>query len=99
MFRPRLWSPGDIVDGPFRAGYLRPPGRQRGTGGPGHISPLAHRHLYDDRNPAFLPGGEAARQWEAATGALVRRSRLRVESGLIFGGVAALAVGEVKFKL
>ena len=33
--------------------------------------------IYDDRNPAFLPGGEAARQWEAATGALVRRSRLR----------------------
>ena len=33
--------------------------------------------IYDDRNPAFLPGGEAAQQWEAATGALVRRSRLR----------------------
>ena len=32
--------------------------------------------IYDDRNPAFLPGGEAAQQWEAATWALVRRSRL-----------------------
>ena len=32
---------------------------------------FAHPH------PAFLPGGEAAPQWEAATGALVRRSRLR----------------------
>ena len=33
--------------------------------------------IYDERNPAFLPGGEAARQWEAATGALVQRSLLR----------------------
>ena len=35
--------------------------------------------IYDNRNPAFQPGGEAARQWEAATGALaklVRRSLL-----------------------
>ena len=28
--------------------------------------------IYDDRNPAFLPGGEAARQWQSATGALMR---------------------------
>ena len=33
--------------------------------------------IYDDRNPAYLPGGEAARQWDAATGALVRRPLLR----------------------
>ena len=33
--------------------------------------------IYDDRSPAFLPGGEAAQQWEAATRALVQRSRLR----------------------
>ena len=32
--------------------------------------------IYDERNPAFLPGGEAARQWEAATRA-VRRPLLR----------------------
>ena len=33
--------------------------------------------IYDERNPAFLPGGAAARQWEAATGALVRWPLLR----------------------
>ena len=33
--------------------------------------------IYDDRNPAFQPGGEATRQWEAVTGALVRRPLLR----------------------
>ncbi len=33
--------------------------------------------IYDERNPAFLPSGEAARQWEAATGAVVRRPLLR----------------------
>jgi len=33
--------------------------------------------IYDDRNPAFLPGGEAARQWAAAAGAPVRRPLLR----------------------
>ena len=32
----------------------------------------------DARHPAFLPGGEAARQWEAATGVLVRRPLLRL---------------------
>ena len=31
----------------------------------------------DARHPAFLSGGEAARPWEAATGAPVRRPRLR----------------------
>ena len=31
----------------------------------------------DARHPAFLPGGEAARPWDAATGALVRRPRRR----------------------
>ena len=30
------------------------------------------RVLDDARHPAFLPGGEAARPWDAATGALVR---------------------------
>ena len=33
--------------------------------------------IYDARHPAFLPGGEAAQQWEAATGARVRRPRRR----------------------
>ena len=33
--------------------------------------------IYDDRNPAFLPGGKARRQWEAATGALGVRPLLR----------------------
>ena len=33
--------------------------------------------IYDDRNPCFLPGGEAARQWQAATAALVKRPLLR----------------------
>ena len=31
----------------------------------------------DARHPAFLPGGEAARPWEAATGARERRPRRR----------------------
>ena len=31
----------------------------------------------DARHPAFPPGGEAARPWDAATGARVRRPRLR----------------------
>ena len=31
----------------------------------------------DERHPVFLSGGEAARQWEAATGARVRRPRRR----------------------
>ena len=31
----------------------------------------------DVHHPTFLPGGEAARPWEAATGARVRRPRLR----------------------
>ena len=31
----------------------------------------------DARHPTFLPGGEAARPWDAATGALVRRPRRR----------------------
>ena len=31
----------------------------------------------DARHPAFLPGGEAARPWDAATGARVRWPRLR----------------------
>ena len=33
------------------------------------------RVIDDARHPAFLPGGEAARPWDAATGALVRRPR------------------------
>ena len=33
--------------------------------------------IYDERNPAFLQGGEAAQQWDAATQALVRRPLLR----------------------
>ena len=36
-----------------------------------------HALVIDDaRHPAFLSGGEAARPWDAATGALVRRPRL-----------------------
>ena len=35
------------------------------------------RVINDARHPAFLPGGEAARPWDAATGALVRRPRRR----------------------
>ena len=35
----------------------------------------------DARHPTFLPGGEAARPWDAATGALVRRPRRRRCSG------------------
>ena len=31
----------------------------------------------DARHPTFLPAGEAARPWDAATGALVRRPRRR----------------------
>ena len=31
----------------------------------------------DARHPVFLSGGEAARPWDAATGARVRRPRLR----------------------
>ena len=37
-----------------------------------------HALVIDDaRHPAFLSGGEAARPWDAATGALVRRPRRR----------------------
>ena len=37
-----------------------------------------HARVIDDaRKPVFLSGGEAARQWDAATGARVRRPRLR----------------------
>ena len=35
------------------------------------------RVIDDARHPAFLPGGEAARPWDAATGALVRWPRRR----------------------
>ena len=33
--------------------------------------------IYEARHPTVLPGGEAARPWDAATGALVRRPRRR----------------------
>ena len=52
------------------AACVRPHGTVDANGGHALV-------IYDDRNPAFLPGGEAARQWEAATGALVRRPLLR----------------------
>ena len=52
------------------AACVRPDGTVDANGGHALV-------IYDDRNPAFLPGGEAARQWEAATGALVRRPLLR----------------------
>ena len=35
------------------------------------------RVIDDAHHPAFLPGGEAERPWDAATGALVRRPRRR----------------------
>ena len=42
------------------AACVRPDGTVDANGGHALV-------IYDDRNPAFLPGGEAARQWEAAT--------------------------------
>ena len=33
--------------------------------------------IYEARHPTVLPGGEAARPWDTATGALVRRPRRR----------------------
>ena len=38
---------------------------------------MAIRPWSEARHPTFLPGGEAARPWDAATGALVRRPRRR----------------------
>ena len=52
------------------AACVRPDGMVDADGGHAVV-------IYDDRNPAFLPGGEAARQWKAATGALMRRPLLR----------------------
>ncbi len=42
------------------AACVRPDGTVDADGGHALV-------IYDDRNPAFLPGGEAAQQWEAAT--------------------------------
>ena len=52
------------------AACVRPDGTVDADGGHALV-------IYDERNPAFLPGGEAARQWDAATQALVRRPLLR----------------------
>ena len=41
------------------AACVRPDGTVDANGGHALV-------IYDDRNPAFLPGGEAAWQWEAA---------------------------------
>ena len=68
---------------PMPAGRDRPTGqarprrghRARRTGRRRWRSGSDHRR--DARHPAFLPGGEAARPWDAATGALVRRPRRR----------------------
>ena len=67
------------------------PGPLDGTDpGPGTSSPRASSQtdpvdadgdqalvIYEARHPTVLPGGEAARPWDAATGALVRRPRRR----------------------
>ena len=53
---------------PRRGRRARRTGRRRWRSGSGH-RPMHH--------PTFLPGGEAARPWEAATGARVRRPRRR----------------------
>ena len=52
------------------AACVRPDGMVDADGGHALV-------IYDERNPAFLQGGEAARQWDAATQALVRRPLLR----------------------
>ena len=48
--------------------------------------------IVDARHPAFLPGGEAARPWDAATGALVRRPLRRRCSWPPSPAIAAPAV-------
>ena len=58
---------------PRRVHRVRRTGRRRWRSGPGHRRCARH--------PTFLPGGEAARPWDAATGALVRRPRRRRCSG------------------
>ena len=52
---------------PRRVHRAKRTGRRRWRSGPCHHA----------RHPAFLSGGEAARPWDAATGALVRRPRRR----------------------
>ena len=52
---------------PRRVRRARRTGRRRWRSSPCHHA----------RHPAFLSGGEAARPWDAATGALVRRPRRR----------------------
>ena len=54
---------------PRRVRRARRTGRRRWRSGPGHLRCAPP-------GPS-LPGGEAAQQWEAATGALVRRPRRR----------------------
>ena len=51
------------------AACVRPDGTVDADGGHALV-------IYDGRNPAFVPGGKAAQQLEAATGALVRRPLL-----------------------
>ena len=43
--------------------------------GPVDVDGDQARVIDDARHPAFLAGGEAARPWDAATGARVRRPR------------------------
>ena len=45
--------------------------------GPVDVDGDQARVIDDARHPAFLAGGEAARPWDAATGARVRRPRRR----------------------
>ena len=52
------------------AACVRPDGTVDADGGHALV-------IYDGRNPEFLPGGKAARQWEAATRGLVGRPLLR----------------------
>ena len=41
------------------------------------LNGVVHQGIYEARHPTFLPGGEAARPWDATTGARVRRPRRR----------------------
>ena len=83
---------------PMPAGRDRPTGqarprrvhRARRTGRRRWRSGSDHRR--DARHSAFLPGGEAARPWDAATGALVRRPRRRRSCDPPSPAIAAPAV-------
>ena len=64
---------------PMLAGRDRPAGQAACVepDGPVDADGDQTRDIDDAHHPAFLPGGEAARPWDAATGARVRRPRRR----------------------